>query len=94
MEQHFTDKEFCAAFKINRSTAAEWREKGIVGFLKLPNGQIRYSQSHIDALRRYEKQVSAAIEDSERPIKRGVVDIRVAKRSRNIGVAQQPGNLR
>lgn len=88
MEQHFTDKEFCAAFKINRSTSAEWREKGIVGYLKLPNGQIRYSQSHVDALRQFEKKVSAAIEDSDRPIKRSVVDIRVAKRGRNVHVSQ------
>lgn len=88
MEQYYTDKEFCAAFKINRSTAAEWREQGIVGYLKLPNGQIRYAQSHIDALRRFEKKTSAAIEDSGRPIKRRVVDIRVAKGGRDVRVPQ------
>jgi hypothetical protein len=48
--EHFTDKKFCSAFKINRSTSASWRELGIVGYLKLPNGQIRYSQEHINAL--------------------------------------------
>lgn len=88
MEQYYTDREFCAAFKINRSTAAEWRELGIVGYLKLPNGQIRYSQSHIDALNRFEKKPSAAIEDSGRPIKRRVVDIRVAKGGRDVRVPQ------
>lgn len=50
-DEHFTDQEFCRAFKINRSTSASWRELGIVGYLKLPNGQIRYSQKHIEALR-------------------------------------------
>lgn len=88
MEQYYTDKEFCAALKINRSTAAEWRELGIVGFLKLPNGQIRYSQSHVDALKKFERQPSAAIEDGGRPIKRRVVDIRVAKGGRDVSVAK------
>jgi hypothetical protein len=88
MEQHYTDKEFCTAFKINRSTSAEWREKGIVGYLKLPNGQIRYAQSHVDALKQFQHDVSPAIEDCSRPVKRGVVDIRVAKGSRNVRVSQ------
>lgn len=49
-DQHYTDQEFCAAFKINRWISASWQELGILGYLKLPNGQIRYSQKHIDAL--------------------------------------------
>jgi hypothetical protein len=88
MEQHYTDKEFCRAFKINRSTSAEWREQGIVGYLKLPNGQIRYSQSHIDALKKFQHDVSPAFQDREHPIKRRVVDISVAKRRHNRSVAQ------
>lgn len=88
LEQHYTDKEFCEAFKINRSTAAEWREKGIVGYLKMPNGQIRYSQSHIDALKQFQHDISPALQDSKHPLKRGVVDIRVAKRRRDVGVAK------
>lgn len=50
---YYTDKEFCSAFKINRSTSAGWRELGIVGYLKLPNGQIRYSREHVEALTRH-----------------------------------------
>lgn len=88
MEQHYTDKEFCAAFKINRSTSAEWREKGIVGYLKLPNGQIRYSQSHIDALKGFEHEQSPAVQDSKHPVKRAVVDIGVAKRRGNGSVSK------
>ena len=58
-DQHYTDKEFCAAFKINRSTSAQWREQGIVGYLKLPNGQIRYSRAQVEALRqKYERKAA------------------------------------
>ena len=87
IEQHYTDKEFCAAFKINRSTSAEWREQGIVGYLKLPNGQIRYSQSHIDALKKFQQETSPALDNSNRSIKRRVVDIGVAKRSSDVRVS-------
>jgi len=88
IEQHYTDKEFCAAFKINRSTSAEWREQGIVGYLKLPNGQIRYSQSHVDALKKFQQEASPALQNSGRSVKGGVVNISVAKRSNNRSVAE------
>ncbi len=89
LEQTFTDKEFCGSFKIDRATSARWREQGIVGYLKLPNGQIRYLQRHIDDLKaKFDNAESAALQDSDRPIERGVVDIRVAKRSGNVGVTQ------
>lgn len=88
IEQHYTDKEFCEAFKINRSTSAEWREQGIVGYLKLPNGQIRYSQSHVDALKVFQREPSSALENSNRPLKRRVVNIGVAKRRNDGAVAE------
>lgn len=49
-EQMYTDKEFCELVKIDRSTSARWREQGIVAYVKLPNGQIRYLQSQLDAM--------------------------------------------
>jgi hypothetical protein len=89
MEEHFTDKEFCEKMKIDRATSARWREQGIVGYLKLPNGQIRYKQAHIDALDgRFEVPASAAFEDSDRPIKSGIVSIGIAERRDNGSVAK------
>lgn len=88
MEQTFTDKEFCAAFKVDRATSARWREQGIVGFLKLPNGQIRYYQRHIDALQESIEKSATALQNSDGTIKRGVIDIGVAKRRNNGSVAQ------
>lgn len=72
MEETFTDKEFCLKWKIDRATSLRWREQGIVGYIKLPNGQIRYLQSHIDALK-------ARFENSQHAIKGSVVNIRVAE---------------
>jgi len=46
----YTDKEFCELMRISRVTALRWREQRIVGFCKLPNGQVRYLQQHVDAL--------------------------------------------
>ena len=89
MEETFTDKEFCKSWKIDRATSARWRDDGIVGFIKLPNGQIRYLQSHIDALKaRFAKDASAALEDGNRPIERGVVSIGIAKRRHNGSVSK------
>jgi predicted site-specific integrase-resolvase len=82
MEETFTDKEFCKMWKIDRTTSLRWRDDGIVAFIKLPNGQIRYLQSHIDELRsRFER--SAALQNSQGAIKGGVVNISVAKRGDN-----------
>lgn len=89
IEETFTDKEFCRKFKIDRATSFRWREDGIVGFIKLPNGQIRYKESHITALyERFEKLALAPLDDSQGAVKGGVVDIGVAKGRRNVGVAQ------
>ncbi len=89
LEETFTDKEFCGSFKIDRATSARWREQGIVGFLKLPNGQIRYLHRHIEELKeRFANEQSATLQNSDSPIKRGVVDISVAKRRGDVGMAQ------
>lgn len=75
--------------KIDRATSARWRDQGIVGYIKLPNGQIRYKQSHIEALDgQFEVPASAALQDSNRAIKGGVVSIGVAKRRHNGSVAE------
>jgi predicted site-specific integrase-resolvase len=80
MEETFTDKEFCTKWKIDRATSARWRDEGIVGFIKLPNGQIRYLQSHIEALKtRFENGRSA--------VKGSVIDIGVAKRGGDVRVS-------
>lgn len=87
MEETFTDKEFCQKWKIDRATSLRWRDEGIVGFIKLPNGQIRYLQRHIDELRaRFER--SAGLQNARGAIKGGVVNIGVAKRRNNGSVAQ------
>jgi hypothetical protein len=86
MEETFTDKEFCKNWKIDRATSARWREEGIIGFIKLPNGQIRYLQSHIDELkRRFDN--SSALQNSHGAVKGGVVSIGVAKRGGNVRVS-------
>ncbi len=86
MEETFTDKEFCQHWKIDRATSLRWREQGIVGFIKLPNGGIRYSQRHIDEL--HERFSHSAAQDSGGAIKGGVVNIRIAERRDNGSVAQ------
>jgi len=86
MEETFTDKEFCEKLKIDRTTSLRWREQGMVGYLKLPNGQIRYLQRHIDAL--YGGSEKLAAEYGDGPIKSGVVNIGIAKRRNNGRVAQ------
>ncbi len=86
LEETFTDKEFCRQFKVDRATSARWREDKIVGFVKLPNGQIRYRQRHIDALwERFEKL--AALKNADRPVKGRVVNIGIAEGGRNVGMA-------
>lgn len=87
MEETFTDKEFCKQWKIDRATSLRWREDGIVGYIKLPNGQIRYLQSHIDQLRgRFER--AAGLQNPKGAVKGGVVNISVSKRSNDGSVAQ------
>lgn len=87
LEETFTDKEFCKQWKIDRATSSRWREDGIVGYIKLPNGQIRYLQSHIDELReRFER--SAGLQDTKSAVKGGVVNIGISKRRNDGSVAQ------
>jgi hypothetical protein len=59
VDDSYTDKEFCAMFKIDRATSLRWREQKIVGYLKLPNGQIRYLREHIEELRKRHEQKAA-----------------------------------
>ncbi len=47
-EKHYTDKEFCGIFQIDRATSSRWRKAGIIRYLKTPTGQLRYLQSHIE----------------------------------------------
>ena len=58
LDEMYTDQEVSHALKIGRSTLARWREQGLISFVKLPNGQVRYLQEHYDALRRYVRQGS------------------------------------
>ena len=80
MEETFTDKEFCQIFKIDRATSLRWRDGGLVGFVKLPNGQIRYRQRHIDEL--WQKFERSALDNSKGAIQGRVVNISVAERGR------------
>lgn len=79
LEETFTDKEVCANLKIDRVTSLRWREKGIIKFLKLPNGQIRYTQAHIDEFWERAKGL-AALKDVDSSVKGSVINIGVAKR--------------
>lgn len=79
LEETFTDKEFCEKWKIDRATSLRWREQGIVGYVKLPNGQIRYLQSQIDELKK-RCGIPSTLQDVDCTIKSGVVNISVAKR--------------
>lgn len=49
-ETLLTDKEFCDKLRIDRATSLRWRDDGRVGFIKLPNGQIRYYASEVEAM--------------------------------------------
>lgn len=81
-EKKWTDREFCDHWRIDRATSLRWREQGIVGYIKLPNGQIRYRQSHIDELEA--RCESAALQNSKHAVKGRVVNIGVAKGRRDI----------
>lgn len=91
MEETYTDKEFCRMFKIGRTASANWREDGIVSFIKLPNGQIRYRQKHVDELmQNFERlgTLGLALKDLRGAVKGGVVNIGIAKRRDDGSVAQ------
>lgn len=56
-----TDKEFCDKLRIDRSTSLRWRQKGMVGYIKLPNGDIRYYERDLREMlekNRTEKKVA------------------------------------
>lgn len=60
-QELITDKEFCDKLKIDRSTSLRWRKKRMVGFVKLPNGDIRYYESDLREMlekNRKEKKVA------------------------------------
>lgn len=61
IEKHYTDKEFCEMYAIDRRTAARWRKQRLIGYIKTPTGKIRYLQRHVDAYeKRNEKKASRA----------------------------------
>lgn len=96
MEETLTDKDFCQTFKIDRATSLRWRDLGIVGYVKLPNGAIRYRQKHIDQLwANFEKmeKLGVTLKDLYRTLKGGVVDVGVPKRSRDVAVTKDTANL-
>ena len=96
MEETFTDKEFCKAWKIDRATSARWREDRIVSFVKLPNGQIRYKQSHVDELSaNFEKlgKLGMTLKDVSCALKSGVVSVGVPERSSDVGVPEDASNF-
>lgn len=96
MEQTLTDKEFCKTFRIDRATSLRWREQGIVGFVKLPNGQVRYRQKHIDALwANFEKMdvLGVTLKDIGSSLKSRVVNVGVPEGGGDVGMPQNPGDL-
>lgn len=91
LEEKFTDQEFCKAFKINRATSLRWRDDGIVGYLKLPNGQIRYSGRHIEELERNfakMEKLGVTLKDISGALKSGVVDVGVTEGRGDVGVTE------
>ena len=60
-EPLLTDKEFCERLKIDRATSLRWRKKGMVGFIKLPNGDIRYYERDLlDMLQKNRREKKVA----------------------------------
>lgn len=91
MEETLTDKEFCKVFRIDRATSLRWREQGIVGYVKLPNGQVRYRQKHIDALWvNFEKmeKLGVTLKDISSTLKGGVIDVGVPEGCSNVRVPE------
>lgn len=91
-----TDQQFCEIFQIDRSTSLSWRSLGIVGYVKFPNGQVRYRQKHIDELfANFEKmeRLGVTLKDLQRALKAGVVNVGVPEGSSNIGVTEYPANF-
>lgn len=61
LEETFTDKEVCAKLKIDRATSLRWREQGIIGHIKTPNGAVRYLSHHIEEfIEKYEKKAGGS----------------------------------
>lgn len=86
LQETFTDKEVCQKLKIDRATSARWREQGIIKFLKLPNGQIRYTAAHLDQFWQQAEKL-AAIQNGNGAIESRIVNIGVAKRRNNGSVS-------
>lgn len=96
MEETLTDKEFCRTFKIDRATSLRWREQGIVSYVKLPNGNVRYRQKHIETLwANFEKMetLGVTLKDISGSLKRGVVNVGVPERSGDVGVSEYPADF-
>lgn len=61
MEKHYSDREFCKMYGIDRKTAHRWRKQRLIAYIKTPTGKIRYLQRHVDAFeQRNEKKASKA----------------------------------
>lgn len=94
--QTLTDREFCDLFRISRDTSLNWRDLGIVGYVKFPNGQIRYRQKHVDQLfTNFEKmeKLGVTLKDIYGALKGGVVEVGVAESSSDVGVTEHPANF-
>jgi len=96
LEEKFTDQEFCRKWKINRATSFRWRELGIISYIQLPNGQIRYSKRHIDELEtnfaKMEK-LGVTLKDVSRALKSGVISVGVPECSSDVGVPEDARNF-
>lgn len=96
MEETITDKEFCRMFRIDRATSLRWREQRIVGYAKLPNGQVRYRQKHIDQLwANFEKMemLGVTLKDISSALKGRVVGVGVAESGGDVRVSEDAGNF-
>lgn len=96
IEQTLTDQEFCKMMKINRATSLQWRNLRIVGYVKMPNGQVRYRQKHIEELwanfERMEK-LGLTLKDICGALKGGVVNVGVPESGSDVGVTEHPADF-
>lgn len=95
MEETLTDRQFCETFQIDRATSLRWRELGIVSYVKLPNGGIRYRQKHIEALwANFEKmeKLGVTLKDLYSSLKGGVVHVGVPVGGDGGGMPQNAGD--
>ena len=51
-KRYYTEKEFCELMGISRKTAFDWREKKLIGYLRMPGGSIRYRESDLQEYER------------------------------------------